>query len=329
MSTPSAAGSNDPALEVLFADTEPSEHPALTLVVGPPGAGKSRTISHSAIRPHTEPTLISADDLAAFDPNFLELTRRRPLEAPSALSATVADLLGKSLNHARTTKRSLILDATINTPAAAIGTAASFETAGFATRIVVVAARRSQSLLTTASRYLNARRLTAPARFVDVETHRRGWIGTAELVRAVEASEPVEQMTIISRDGTIAFDADRSQGFRGATTAYESVQRAEVTTLEGARWFGELRRITEFARESRELSPPIAEVLVELHELALNEVLPSMAVRRQSAFVVAQEARLTSELVTLRREIPREMPPIDIAVPVYIPQGPRPTGPSL
>lgn len=314
---------------MLFADTEPSEHPALTLVVGSPGAGKSRAISHAAIGHGIGATVISADDLAAFDPNFLELMRRRPLEAPSALSATVADLLGKSLNHARTTKRSLILDATINTPAAASGTAASFETAGFATRIVVVAARRSHSLLTTAARYLNARRLGAPARFVDRETHRRGWVGTTDLVRAVEASEPVAQMTIIRRDGTIAFEADRSHSFAGSTTAYESVQQAEVTTLEGARWFGELRRITEFAREARELSPPVAEVLVELHELALNEVLPAMAVRRQSAFAVAQEARLTAELVALRREIPLETPPVDLAAPVYIPQGPRPTGPSL
>ncbi len=329
MSTPSAAGSTDPALAVLFAGTEPSEHPALTLVVGSPGSGKSRTIRHAATGDHAGATVISADDLAAFDPDFLELTRRRPLEAPSALSATVADLLGKSLNHARTTKRSLILDATINTPAAAIGTAASFETAGFTTRIVVVATRRSQSLLSTASRYLNARRLGAPARFVDSETHRRGWAGTTELVRAVEASAPVERVTIIGRDRTIAFEADRLQGFAGATMAYESVQQAEVTTLEGARWFGELRRITEFAREARELSPPVAEVLAELHELALNEVLPAMAVRRQSAFAVAQEARLTAELVALRREIPRETPPVDLAAPVYIPQGPRPTGPSL
>lgn len=329
MSTPTAAGLADPALAVLFAGTQPSEQPMLTLVVGSPGAGKSRTISHSAVRLETEATVISADDLGAFHPDFLELTRRRPLEAPGALSATVADLLGRSLNHARITKRSLILDATINTPAAAIATAASFETAGFATRIVVVAARRSHSLLTTASRYLNARRLGAPARFVDSQTHRRGWVGTTDLVRAVEASKPVEQVTIISRDGTIAFDADRSQGFGGATTAYESVQQAEVTTLEGARWFGELRRITEFAREARELSPPVAEVLVELHELALNEVLPAMAVRRQSAFVVAQEARLTAELVALRREIPREVPSVDIAAPIYAPQGPRPTGPSL
>lgn len=320
-------GELDAVISVIFDGTSPTEQPTLTLVIGAPGAGKSRSVPRSLAADRA--AVVSTDDLAAYDPNYLELTRRRPLDAPSAMSSTVAELLTKSVNHARTTKRSTVIDATINTPQAAIGTAASFEAAGFATQLVVVASRQSQSLLTTASRYMNARRLGTPARFVDVETHRRGWIGTGEVARAVAASDSVQRLTILGRGGATLFNATRAEGFGDAAAAYDSALRADVTTLEGAEWFGELRRVTEFARESRELSPPVAAVLVELHQLALNEVLPSMAVRRQSAFAVAQEARLTAELVSLKREIPREAPRVDPAAPIFAPQGPQSTGPSL
>lgn len=320
-------GELDAVTSVLFDDIAPTEHPTLTLVIGAPGAGKSRAVPRTIAADRA--AVVSADDLAAYDPNYLELTRRRPLDAPSALSSTVAELLTKTVNHARTTKRSLVVDATINTPQAAIGTAASFEAAGFATRLVVVASRQSQSLLTTAARYMNARRLGTPARFVDLETHRRGWHGTGEVARAVAASGSFDRLTLLARDGATLFNGARADGLGDAAAAYDSALRAEVTTLEGARWFGELRRVTEFARASRELSPPVAAVLVELHQLALNEVLPAMSVRRESTFAVAQEARLTSELVSLKREIPREAPPVDPAAPIFAPQGPQPTGPSL
>ena len=132
----------------------------------------------------------------------------------------------------------------------------------------------------------------------------------------------MDRLTILSPTGETLFDARRADGFAGATAALEAAQNAPVSVMEGARWFGELRAITDFARRSRELAPPLTEVLVELHQLALTDVLPSMPVPRQSSFAVEQENRLTAEILSLRRElpaVPSVAAPVEPSGPVVLP----------
>lgn len=99
---------------------------------------------------------------------------------------------------------------------------------------------------------------------------------------------------MIGQNGERLFDARREEGFAGAAAALDAAHRAPVSVLEGARWFGELRAITDFAKRSRELAPPVTEVLIELHELALSDVLPNMPVPMESSFAVEQVSRLSS-----------------------------------
>lgn len=313
----------------LFGADVASENPTLVFLAGQPGAGRSRLV-HGLLRgDQGDVATVSVDDLAAFHPDFLELTRWRPLDAPSAMSPIVVEWLSHSIEHAISTRRSLLLEATVNNPETAFGTAAAFADVGFTTRIVVVAARRSESLLTTASRFFNARRAMLPARFTDRGVHDRGWVGTHALVREAEASARVDRLTILSRDGSTIFDARSDDGFSGATAAFEAVQAVPMTMVSAAEWFGELRRVTEYARQTRELSVPVAEVLVELHELALNEVLPLTPVRRRSSFAVEQEARLSRDLVELRRAAQIERSAPEPTAPAYVPPVPERSGPSL
>jgi UDP-N-acetylglucosamine kinase len=304
-------------ITVIFDGVAPSNAPEFVLLVGQPGAGTSR-LAHE-IAANTARTLasVAAENFAAFHPDFLELTRRRPFDASAVMSPQVAGWIGGTLDHARETQRSLLFETSVSNPAPALATAAAFSEAGFHTRLVIVAVRRSESLLATASRYLNARRLRLPARFTDRDSHNRGWIGVQALAREAEATAAVGRLTIVSHDGALLFDAIRDDGFAGATAVLEAVQNGPVSVLEGARWFGELRAITEFARRSREMAPPVAEVLGELHRLGLSDVLPRMPVPRNSAFAIDQEARLSSEIFALRRELPVVSPE-----PAIVPSGP-------
>lgn len=313
--------------EALLSAQEATASPEITLVIGQPGAGKSR----SAARLHASrnaPTTLSIDDLAPFHPRFLEWTRWKAIDAPAAMAPTLADWMSRSIDRVLEARQSLVLEASLNSPAAAFGLTADFADAGYSTRVVVVAARRSESLLSATSRFLHARRLGEPARFTDRDTHNRGWLGARETVREAEEATSVDRLTVLARDGRTLFDAHRDEGFAGVSAAFESVQSAPFTLLTGAAWFGELRRMTEFARARRELSPPVAELLVELHELALNEVLPLMPLRRRSSAAVEQETRLTAELVSLRRELATEPPRREQLAPVVAPTPVR-GGPSL
>lgn len=318
-------------IPVIFDGVVPSTSPEFVLLVGQPGAGTSRLAHEIAADSAGTLASVATENFSAFHPDFLELTRRRPFEASALMSPQVAGWIGETLDHARTTERSLLFETSVNNPAPALATAVAFSEAGFRARLVIVAVRRSESLLATASRYLNARRLRLPARFTDRDSHNRGWIGVQALAREAEATAAVGRLTVVSHDGAHLFDAIRDDGFAGATAMLEAAQNGPVSVLEGARWFGELRAITEFARRSREMAPPVAEVLGELHRLGLSDVLPSMPVPRNSTFAVDQEARLSSEIFALRREstfVSQEAPVVEPSGPIIAP-APSRGGPSL
>lgn len=316
-------------LPVIFGQDAPSAQPSLVLVVGQPGSGRARLARH-LLSDNPDAVILNVDDLAAFHPEYLELTRRRPFDASAAMAPAIADWLSQGITHALLTRRSLILTSTVNDPTIAIGTAAVFADAGYATHIVVVAARRSESLLTTASQFHAARRMTLPARFVDVSTHRRGWIGTRALVRDVATDASLDHLTILDREGSLLFDARQGTDLSAAPSILDAHDRRPISTLAAVEWFAELRRVTEYVHDSRDHSAPIIDVLVELHELALNEVLPLIEVRQKSSFMIEQERRLTQELVELRRLLPaRREPGSTTTGPAHVPPSVSPRGPSL
>lgn len=213
----------------------------------------------------------------------------------------------------------------------ALATAAAFEADGFATHLVIVSTPRHESLLATASRFLNARRLRLPARFTDRDSHTRGFLGARALAHAVETADGVHRVTVIDRHGRRLLDATREDGVAGVAAAVDGAHSAPVSVLEGARWFGELRGTTDFARRSRDVAPPVAEVLIELHELALSDVLPNMPVPLNSSFAIDQELRLRSEIDELRREFPDAAPRVEPIAPSGPVVSPSPSrgGPSL
>lgn len=305
--------------------TRSDKPPTLVLLTGQPGAGRSR-VTRILLGDHG-PNLasVSGDDLRAFHPRFVEIAAAREPDARSALARATAGWVRDCIRYARDNKRSLVLEGAFQDPAVAVGTAERFATEGFQTRVVVVASRRAESLLTVTSGYLRDVHASSPARFVSRDLHDRGFEATRALVTAAVDAASVNQLTVLSRGGRTAFDARRTDGddaFLGAGAALETAQAARLSRFDATQWLSELHHVTQFAGSRRDLPRGVTELLVDLHETALREVIPELRIPRDGTFATAMEQKTVANLVVLRRSLPREQI-VDAAAPVVAPVGPE------
>lgn len=313
-------------LPLYFGDTPPpGEPPRLVLLAGQPGAGRSRATGSLIAEHGSDLAVVSGDDLRAFHPRFSDLVSARSPEAVEGIARATAGWLRDCIRYARENQRSLLLEGAFQDPAVAVATAERFATAGFRTRIVVVASRRAESLLTFASRYLRDVHGSVPARLVGRDAHDQALEATGALVAAAQGAASVDRLTVLSRTGQIEFDAQRADGedaFRGAGAAMEAAQSSRLSRFDATQWLSELHHMTEFAASRRDLPRGVTELLVELHEIALREVIPELHVPSDGKFTIAIEQKTVARLVELRRSLPREHA-VDVAAPVVAPVGPE------
>lgn len=313
-------------LPLYFRDTPPSdEPPRLVLLAGQPGAGRSRATGSLIAEHGADLVVVSGDDLRAFHPRFPDLVSARSPEAVEGIARETAGWLRDCIRYARENQRSLLLEGAFQDPAVAVATAERFATAGFQTRIVVVASRRAASLLTVTSHYLRNVSGSLPARFVSRDAHDRALEATSALVVAARGAASVDRLTVLSRTGQVVFDARRTDGedaFRDAGIALEAAQSSRLSRFDATQWLSELHHMTEFAASRRDLPRGVTELLVELHEIALREVIPELHVPSDGKFTIAIEQKTVARLVELRRSLQREQA-VDVAAPVVAPVGPE------
>lgn len=309
-------------LPTFFPDAEPEAQPTLVLLTGQAGAGASRATGRVLAEYGGGMAALTAADLEAFHPDF-----RSEADGVAADRARItADWLRQCLVHARQTHRSLLLDGSF-TPTAALATADRFAAEGFRTRIAVVAARRAESLLASLSTNLSATQASRRSPLVSRDVHDQGFERTRALVAQAEGAASVDRLTIFSRDGSVAFDGERDGSGRldGAASALASAQAKPLTVTQAIAWFGELRRVTDYVRSTRNPRDDVVARLVELHELALQEIVPELPLPRGSQARDRQEMRLAQELLALRRL----RMPADGSAPSVSVRGPEQGGPSL
>lgn len=306
------------------ASTQADESPTLVLLAGHPGSGRSRATRNLLADRGPNVATVGGDDLRAFHPRFVEAAATRDPDARAALARATAGWVRDCIRYARENSRSLVLEGSFQDPSIAVGTSERFASEGFQTRIVVVASRRAESLLTVTSGYLRDVHADAPARFVSRETHDRGFEATRALVAVAEDAVSVDRLTVVSRDGAAVFDRLRTngeEGLRGARAALESAQSARMGRFDATQWLSELHHATEFSTSRPDLPRGVTELLIDLHETALREVIPELHVPINGKFATAIEQRTVARLVSLRRSLPREER-VDMAAPVVAPVGP-------
>lgn len=315
---------NRDVIPVLFPSAAPEAAATLTLLHNPVGAGGARATARLAADVPGQGVL-SAADLRAFHPGAADAGAEEDSEAAEA----VAGWFGACMAYAREHRRSLLIEGAFLTPAVAMGTAKSFAAAGFATRLAVVASSRAETLLSTVSQHLRTVGSRRPASLSTRAARDRDWNSTAGLVAEVADSTAVDRLQIFGRTGNIEADVTPSST-RGAATAQAALRAAQerpFTPLQAVQWLSELRRMTDFVDSRRSPMTEEREALVELHVLAIREVVPALPVPAGSEVVSREEGRLASELVRLRRSIPASPRP-DATGPVISGPGRGPEGPS-
>ncbi len=293
----------------LFGNTPGGEtSPALVLLGGQPGSGKSRAGAR-LLAEHDGMVALSGDELRIFHPQYRELVSAQPEQAGEVFAEATRPWVRAALEDSVVGRRSLLLEGTFGNPEVTLATAVRFREAGFRVRIVAIASPRVLSLVTAASRYLRDRKANSPARFTRLSAHDRGYDGTTRLIESLDASAAVDQVTIVSRNGNILFDhargsETRSDVFNGATAAMRDGRHpgswGARSTME---LLGELKQITAYATNAGHMTSDTARLLIEVHELALTEVVPNLSVATDSPQARFIQQAVAEQLVALRRQV--------------------------
>ncbi|GAA1741243.1 zeta toxin family protein [Microbacterium paludicola] len=299
---------------ILFPVSHHPEAPILTLVVGQPGAGAGRA-AQALLAQHPGAALVDGGGLRAFHPRYLELSRSRSPEALRIFAEATSVWLRDCFTYSRTNRRSLLVEGSFSSARVASATAELFQREGFETHVAVVGQPRAVSLLSETSQSLLAALDGRSNPFTDLAAHDAGFEVTRALVSELEGEASVDRLTVVGRAGDWVFDARRADGFAGASRALVREQVTPMSGPEGRRWLSELRASTEFALNNGRVPAPLAEVLLELHELALGEVLPRLPLPVDSVARSRAEATIRARVDALRQAPPAEAALLDIAAP--------------
>ncbi len=293
--------------------------PTLVLLGGQPGSGNSRA-SARLLAEHEGMVALSGDDLRIYHPRYRDLVSAHTKEDGEGFAEATRPWVRAAIQDSLTGRRSLLLEGTFGDPDVTLATAARFQDAGFRVRVVAIASPRVLSVVTVASRYLRDRKANAPARFTRLSAHDRGYDGTTRLIASLDAAAPVDQVTIVSRNGSVLWD--QSRGDSDAAMRFDGTRRALDDGRNPVSWgarstmelLGELKQITSFAIVSGSLTDDTADLLIDAHTRALDEVVPRLSVDTDSPQARFIRQAVTEQLVTLRRVVATSQPvPTDIA----------------
>lgn len=306
-------------VRVVFPESSSADDPVLVVVTRPPGSMTAPVTGRLVVEHGPDIAVLNGDDLRAMHPAIADGSPA----AMQAVQSDTADWLRACLAFARENHRSLILEGQFS-PTAVLGITDRFSGAGFRTRVVISGARRAECLLSAVSHYLRSVQAGMGVRFVSRDAVDRELDSGRMLTAALESSDAVDRVSVVSREGKILFDAERGAGerpFQGASAAFGVAQSERLTSLQSTQWLSELRRVTDYAATLRDAPRALVEALVDLHETALREIIPELPVPAGSKAAAVQERRAAAELVALRRSL-SSTSPVDVAAPVVGPAGP-------
>lgn len=279
--------------------------PTLVLLGGQPGSGKSRA-SARLIAEYDGMVALSGDDLRIFHPHFRKLINDDPEHAGPTLAEATRPWVRSAIQDALENRHSLLLEGTFGDPEITLATADRFRQAGFQVRIVVLASPRILSVITVASRYLRDLRMGAPARFTRLSAHDRGYDGTTRLLDALATGKATDRITVLGRGGGALFDQN-DQDTVSLSAARDALIEGRNPTRWGARstmeLLGELKQITNYATTSGGPTADIADLLIEAHNLALDEVVPRLSIDADSPQARFIRQAVTEQSVALLRSV--------------------------
>lgn len=299
----------------LFASVRPAAQPRFVIIGGQPGAGASRAIGSVSAGTGEDVVVISADVLAAFHPEVGDLES----DARERVAAASAQWLVGCLRYARDNRLSLVLTGPFPDPTAIQGIIQGFREHGFQTAAVSVAASPAECQLAVVSLYAYSLHTRRDVRLHNTDAQ-AAFEHTRDVLRALETDHTVDELLIFNRVGHRVFDSltIKPSSLRGGADAFEQSGSDPLTTLQATQWLSELRRVTRFTQGLHPAPAELTRGLVDLHQVALREIVPQLNAPSGSMVVRGLAERITVQLAELERAMPR----LDRATPS--PTGPLP-----
>lgn len=238
------------ALADLFS-SPPGPSPTLLSVGAQPGAGKTRAIASTRrmFYPGHDFVEILGDDLRQYHPDYERLVADPDPEAMPAATADLSGwLVGQALDHAAGHGYSVLVEGTLRRPETTLGTIEQFSRAGALTHLVVLGVPEAVSWVGCVDRYLTALETGGAARWTPQAAHDAGYTGTPATLVAAEASRAVSRLSVVGRDGALAYDNIRDLSGRwtrpvGAVAALEALRDDPSQALDVSERIGSLRAL--------------------------------------------------------------------------------------
>lgn len=215
------------ALADLFAD-DPSDPQVLLSVGAQPGAGKTRAIEavRAAFYPDHDLAAVVGDDLRKYHPDYARLVRDPdPLAMPAATADLSGWLVGQALDWAAEHGHSVLVEGTLRRPGTTLSTLERFHSAGAITHLVVLGVPEAVSWIGCLDRYLTSLARDGAARWTPQEAHDAGYTGTPATLAAAGATAAVHRLSVVARDGAVAYDGTRDVADR--TRSQEALRALE------------------------------------------------------------------------------------------------------
>jgi hypothetical protein len=246
---------NDLVCGRVFDEVSLVKPPTLVTVGGQPGAGKTLAIGRIQLMyPSHMFTVINGDDLRQFHPRFDALRADPDPEVmPRETAALSGWMIRRALQHAAQIGCASIVEGTFREPTITLRTVRDFRERGFDTHVVALGVPEASSWQGCVSRYIDAVGSGKPARWAPKVAHDLGYEGTPRTVEAAENDLNVTRLSVVDRDGNVAFDNTRDSDGQwsnptGARQALDYL-RTHPSATRLAEFDAAQRRLTEQATQ--------------------------------------------------------------------------------
>lgn len=185
-----------------FEDAVPSPTPAVVLMGGQPGSGKSGLLDEATAylsTPQAPAVQIVGDDLRDYHPDFKRLLAVDDRTAAAATDQDSGRWVEMSIEYARKNRYSVAIEGTMRNPQVPLQTAAAFRGDGYDVEAWVMAVDPLSSKLGILLRYHQQREAFGHGRFTIDAAHDAGVTGLLDSVDALQDAQAVDRFLVATR----------------------------------------------------------------------------------------------------------------------------------
>lgn len=190
-----------------YGDLQPVRDPAMVMVGGQPGAGKSRSIDSVKLDLEKFGGVleISADDLRKFHPAHLELMRKDDRTAANYTHADATLWAEKAEAFARQQRFNVLLEGTMKTPENTAAKLAEYREAGYFVEARVIAVAERVSWQGVIGRYEQQKADAGVGRMTPREVHDQAAKGVVKTVELIERDKLADRVRIDRRGAEVIY----------------------------------------------------------------------------------------------------------------------------